>query len=73
LSYKEQRELTDIEPAILATEAQVAELEAQLHDPAIAADHRALRDVATRLSEAQAKVAALYERWAALEKIQSGE
>ncbi len=73
LSYKEQRELTDIEPAILATEAQVAGLEAQLHDPAIAADHRALRDVATRLSEAQAKVAALYERWAALEKIQSGE
>jgi ATP-binding cassette subfamily F protein uup len=73
LTYKEQRELAEIEPAILASEAQVAELEALLHDPAVAADHRKLHDVATRLSQSQAKVATLYERWAALEKIQSGE
>ncbi len=72
LSYKEQRELAEIEPAILAGEADVQELETQLHSPEVANDHRALRDVATRLGEAQAKVALLYERWEQLETKQRG-
>jgi ATP-binding cassette subfamily F protein uup len=72
LTYKEQRELEQIEPAILAWETTVVALEAELNDPAVASDHRRLRDVATRLSEAQAKVATLYERWAQLETQQRG-
>lgn len=72
LSYKEQRELEQIEPAILATEAIVAELEGKLHGTDVAGDHRMLLDVSTKLSEAQAKVAELYQRWTELEAKQQG-
>ncbi len=73
LAYKEQRELAEIEPAILVTEAEVVALEARLHDPDVANDHRTLREAATKLGVAQAKVASLYERWAELEARQRGE
>jgi ABC transport system ATP-binding/permease protein len=71
LTYKEQRELEQIEPAILAEEATVAQLEAQLNAPEVSGDHRKLREVATKLSESQAKVAELYERWSQLEAKQT--
>ena len=65
--------MAEIEPAIMEHEATVQALEQQLHDPAVSSDHRKLHDVATKLSEAQAKVAQLYERWEQLEAKQRGE
>jgi ATP-binding cassette subfamily F protein uup len=67
LSYKEQREMEQIEPAILQTESVVSELEAELARPEVTGDRKKLLEVSTKLSEAQAKVAELYERWATLE------
>lgn len=66
LSYKEQRELESIEPAIEKWEAEVARLEALVNDPASAGDHRRSQQLYVELGEAQATVAALYERWAEL-------
>jgi ATP-binding cassette subfamily F protein uup len=66
LSYKEQRELEQIEPAIEKAEAEVQRLEAAVNDPAAAGDHKRSQQLYTQLGEAQAKVAALYERWAEL-------
>jgi ABC transport system ATP-binding/permease protein len=73
LSYKEQRELEQIEPAILENEALVSELETQLHASDVARDPRKLHDVSSKLGEAQARVAQLYERWTQLEAKQRGE
>jgi len=67
LTYKEQRELAEIEPNIGKAEAQAKALEAQLADPAIAADHRKTTDLYRQLGEAQGRITALYERWAELE------
>jgi ATP-binding cassette subfamily F protein uup len=66
LSYKEQRELEQIEPAIEKGEAVVRRLEAAVNDPAAAGDHKRSQQLYTQLGEAQAKVAALDERWAEL-------
>jgi ATP-binding cassette subfamily F protein uup len=66
LTYKEQRELEQIEPAIEQAEAEVKRLEAAVNDPSVMSDHRKLQQLYTELGEAQAKVAALYERWAEL-------
>jgi ATP-binding cassette subfamily F protein uup len=63
LSYKEQRELEQIEPAIEKAEAEVARLEALVNE---GADHKRTQQLYAELGEAQAKVAALYERWAEL-------
>jgi ATP-binding cassette subfamily F protein uup len=73
LSYKEQRELDQVEPAILEGEEQVAQLAAQLDAPDVARDPRKLHEASVRLSEAQARVAKLYERWTELEAKQRGE
>lgn len=67
LSYKEQRELDGIEAAILDAESRVTALEAGMSDPALAADHRRMQAACAELHEAQARVAALYERWTDLE------
>jgi ATP-binding cassette subfamily F protein uup len=63
LSYKEQRELEQIEPAIEKGEAEVARIEAMVNE---GADHKRLQQLYAELGAAQAKVAALYERWAEL-------
>ncbi len=73
LSYKEQRELDQVEPAILEGEEQVAQLAAQLDAPDVARDPRKVHEASVRLSEAQARVAKLYERWTELEAKQRGE
>ncbi|MEX0775729.1 MAG: ABC-F family ATP-binding cassette domain-containing protein [Phycisphaeraceae bacterium] len=67
LSYNEQREWDRIENQILAAEAEVNTLEAQVNDPTILADHRRLQECCNELHTAQAQVARLYERWAELE------
>jgi ATP-binding cassette subfamily F protein uup len=64
LSFKEQRELEGIEPAILAAESRVQELETTLNDPEFHArrsgDARAL---IAELETAKAEVTRLYDRW----------
>jgi ATP-binding cassette subfamily F protein uup len=67
LSYKEQRELDQMEGLIAQAEAEVRELEGAVADPAAAADHRRFQEVCRRLAEAHAQVAGLYERWAELD------
>ena len=66
LSYKEQRELEQIEPTIERAEAEVKRLEAAVNDPAMATDHKRAQQLFSELGQAQATVAALYERWAEL-------
>ncbi len=67
LTYNEQRELAQMETAIPKAEADAAALEAQTNDPAVSSDHRRMQEIYRKLGDAQAKVAALYERWAELE------
>jgi len=67
LTYKEQRELAEIEPSIHKNEALVKEYEAKLNDPAITADHKAFDKVCREMAAAQTQVTRLYERWAELD------
>lgn len=64
LSYKEQRELAEIEPAIEAAEKDVQRLEALVAGGT--GDHKQMQQLYSDLGTAQARVAALYERWAEL-------
>ena len=72
LSYKEQREFDAMESAILASEQNVARLEAESSRPDLATDHARAAAAYELLSTAQQRVAALYARWTELEAIQSG-
>ncbi|MEX0655364.1 MAG: ATP-binding cassette domain-containing protein, partial [Phycisphaeraceae bacterium] len=67
LSYKEQRELDQMESTILSAEAEAQRLEAVVADPAVLADHVRLKAACKELEAAHMRVAALYERWGALE------
>ncbi|MFA9478804.1 ABC-F family ATP-binding cassette domain-containing protein [Phycisphaerales bacterium AB-hyl4] len=67
LSYKEQRELDQMESNITAAEAEVARLEALMADPDVLADHARLTACCRDLESAQAKVTKLYKRWEVLE------
>jgi ATP-binding cassette subfamily F protein uup len=66
LSYKEQRELEQIEGKIHEAEALVKKLEEQAAEPKTLADHRASQEVFQKLDAAHAEVTRLYERWAEL-------
>jgi ABC transport system ATP-binding/permease protein len=64
LTFKEQRELQDIEPAILAAEARVHELETTLNDPEFHATRsREAHRFITDLEAAKTEVTRLYDRW----------
>jgi ATP-binding cassette subfamily F protein uup len=67
LGYLEQRELDGMEAAIEAAEAELDAAEATLADPAVASDAEALLERQQQQAAAQARVDALYERWAELE------
>jgi ATP-binding cassette subfamily F protein uup len=67
LSYKEQRELDQMEANILAAEQAAKEIEAKLADPAVASDHKKTPRLYADLGAAHDKVRALYDRWAELE------
>ena len=72
LSYKETRELETIEADILTAEQEVTRLEAILSDPDFYAKHGdewAEREA--QLKAAKARVAQLYARWEALEKLRA--
>jgi ATP-binding cassette subfamily F protein uup len=67
LSWKEQKELEQMEQSILAAETKVQELETRVNEPAVAADHVKAREAYQALSDAQAEVERLYARWSELE------
>ncbi len=67
LNTAEQRELTNMENAILAAEGQVETRQAALGDTAVFADHVKMQDALKQLESAQARVASLYARWEELE------
>ena len=73
LSYKEQKELEQIETAILNAEARVAACLAAANDPAIASSAADLQERYSSLHSAQADVERLYTRWAELENIRARE
>jgi ABC transport system ATP-binding/permease protein len=63
LSTNEKRELATIEKTIEAAEQKVNDIERQLLDPAIAANHVKLQSIMDQVETAKGKVARLYERW----------
>jgi ATP-binding cassette subfamily F protein uup len=73
LTFKEQRDLESMEPAILAAEARKGEIEAALADPSTyqrsGGGVAALRDELERVT---AEVERLYARWQELEALRAG-
>lgn len=67
LTYKEQRELAEIEPEIHRTEELAKQFEAQMNDPGVIGDYKKFEEVSRAFAAAQAKVATLFERWAELD------
>ena len=68
LTYKEERELADVEKAIGVAESEVVRIEAELADPEIyRRDPARAAQLGTELGAAQARVVSLMDRWQALE------
>ncbi|HEV2293961.1 MAG TPA: ABC-F family ATP-binding cassette domain-containing protein [Tepidisphaeraceae bacterium] len=67
LSWNEQREWEQMEVTILQAEGQVEALQASVCDPKVMADREAMHEACAKLSDAQTRVASLYERWGELE------
>ena len=67
LGYLEQREWDEMEGRIVEAETRLAACQEAAADPAIVADHEAVRARLTELAVAQAAVDRLYARWAELE------
>ncbi|HEX6069767.1 MAG TPA: ABC-F family ATP-binding cassette domain-containing protein [Longimicrobiaceae bacterium] len=73
LTYRQQRELEQLENSIMEAEAEVARLETALSDPALYADTpERVAEVTTAFREAGARVESLYARWAELEELATG-
>ncbi len=71
LSYKLQRELEQMPELIEKAEARIAELERVISDPAFyQQDHASTQRTLAQLSEAQAALDTLFERWAMIEQQQ---
>ncbi len=68
LSYLDQREYDGMEEQLLAAEAVVEELEAELSAPEVAADPVRLESCWQELEEAKKEVDRLYNRWGELEE-----
>ena len=71
LSYLEAREYDEIEDRVAQAEHVLQAKRVQLEDPAIVSDASRLVVATAELEDAQQKVDALYERWAALERKRS--
>ena len=63
LSYKEQKELEEMEANIQAAENKVAELHLQLENPELASDAQKSLDCYKQLGAAESALQALFERW----------
>jgi ATP-binding cassette subfamily F protein uup len=68
LSYHEKREWAGMEEQIFAAEEEVARLQRELDNPAVAADHEKLQSTYEAHRAAQQEVDALYARWEELER-----
>ncbi len=67
LTWREEKELDEMEQRITAAESEVERWQQQVADPAVMADHVRLRELCDKLHVAQAQVDALYARWTELE------
>lgn len=67
LTYKLQRELDQMEEAILEAETELEALQQQAGDPAVMADQARYAELCKKLEPAQSRVQSLYDRWAELE------
>jgi ATP-binding cassette subfamily F protein uup len=67
LSYIEAREWEGMEQQVLEAESELAAAQAEMQSPEVASDGPRLQAAYQRMQTAEAKVAALYERWAELE------
>jgi ATP-binding cassette subfamily F protein uup len=70
LSYKEQRELEQIEATILAAETKLEASQKAAADPSIASNGAKLIEAYAAVENAEAEVAKLYERWSELSEKQ---
>jgi ATP-binding cassette subfamily F protein uup len=71
LTYLEAREYETLEQRVADAEEALQSKRAQLEDPEIVSDSQRLMTTHAEMEEAQAKVDALYARWAELEKKKS--
>lgn len=67
LSYKDQREYDGMEERILEEEARLEEYQAEMADPANAANSALLAELYEKTAVQQKKVETMYERWSELE------
>ncbi|MEN8256647.1 MAG: ABC-F family ATP-binding cassette domain-containing protein [Thermodesulfobacteriota bacterium] len=72
LSYKEQKELDEIEDVILKAEQELESCQNKVEDPEVMADPESLGHWCSQLTTWQEKVDNLYVRWDELEKLQAG-
>jgi ABC transport system ATP-binding/permease protein len=68
LSYLEAREWEQMESRILEAEQEAEAIRAEMQSPEVVSDGPRLQSCYARLQEAEARVAALYDRWAELEE-----
>ena len=68
LTYHEKQEWAGMEERIFAAEAEVARLQAELNDPAVAADHERLHSTYEAHRAAQQQLDNLFARWEELEQ-----
>jgi len=71
LSFKEKKELEEVEARISKAEARQGELEKQLADPSALGDRHALADIATELARIEDELEELMGRWEELESRKS--
>jgi ATP-binding cassette subfamily F protein uup len=71
LSYKEQKELAEIEEVIHAAEQELAACQAKMTAPEIMTDQERLGRLCAQITACQEKIDALYQRWEELEQKQA--
>jgi len=71
LSYLEAREWEQMESKVLEAEQELEAIRAEMHSPEVVSDGPKLQACYERMQAAEAKVAALYDRWAELEAKQN--
>ncbi len=69
LTYKQQRELTDIEAEMPKLDERIKHLQTQMNDPAVLSDRKKLDTICREITEAQTRSDQLLERWAELESL----
>jgi len=67
LSYKEKRELEQMEASILSLEQQIAKLESMMHDHSASNNLTELQEVCVQIDTAQKNLDKLFHRWQELD------